>query len=194
MKQIPGPTTPEFKQHDWGGGRGRKGFTGAYIEPMSEGDSSMQCRVCGVQYFPNTTYPDKFSGKTYTYMDAHNVTIISRKELPCPTFVGNVGGAIMDVKGKVQDATKRVGGVEARVESAEERIAALEAENLLLRNQASVTPEEFAGMVAQALLKSGGLQKLLPEYLPQASFTEAEYVEVVSSELDEDVVILKPDF
>lgn len=183
-KQIAGPAEPEFKDHDWGGG-GRKGFTGAYLSSRT-GDSSTQCLVCGVQYFPNVSHPDKYRGKSYTYIDAHNLTIISLKELPCPTFVGNVGGAVMDVKGKVKAVTNRVGGVEARVGSTEERLAVLEAENLMLRNQAAVTPEQFAEMVAQALLKSGNLQKLLPEYLPpQEIITEVEYVEVLAEDSDD---------
>ena len=183
MKQIAGPTTPEFKAHDWGGAR-RTGVGAQVVDWDSNG--SLQCAVCGVQYFPNTKMVNKYKGKVYYYMDAHNLTIISQKELPCPTFVGNVGGAVMDMKGKVKSVTNRVGGVEARVESTEERIAALEAENLLLRNQAAISPEEFAGMVAQALLKSGGLQKLLPEYLPpQDLIPEAEFVEVVPVEDEE---------
>lgn len=188
-KQLEGPAVPEFKEHDWGGGKGRKGFTGAYLSPRNTGESSIQCRVCGVQYFPNTSYPDRFSGPTYTYMDAHNVTIISQKALPCPTFVGNVGGAIMDMRGKVKTVTNRVGGVETRMDSTEERLANLEAENLILRNQATTTPEEFAVMVAEALLKSGNFQKYLPEYIrPQDLAPERKIieVEVVSTVVDED--------
>jgi hypothetical protein len=99
------PWKPAGREHDWG--------------PWEQfvNTPSRSCRVCGV-----------YQEGRNTYKDVHGRTIWSTEALACPTFIGDVNGAIAETKEKVR-------GILDSMETIEQRVTRLEAENVELKAQ-----------------------------------------------------------
>lgn len=121
------PMKVPFKEHDW-------------MTDWGSSDGSLTCKVCGVTRKSNLFLADKTSFK-YHYTDAYDVSIASAEALPCPLFIGQLGGSLAETKIKVRDQNLRLGGVEADVESIESRLDRLERENAELRIQVEAKQE-----------------------------------------------------
>lgn len=96
------------------------------------------CTHCGVTEDTSATLTDKTALK-YIYTDAYGVSIHTMEPLPCPTFLGHVGGAtaankqsIKAVTANVLETKETVNKIDQRVLSVEDRILALEEENKAL--------------------------------------------------------------
>jgi hypothetical protein len=131
-------TQPD-KQHIW--------------EGSLYGNGSKTCTVCGVTLKnPDNIQVDRKSLK-FQYVDAYNVSIESLKELPCPTFVGNLGGG-------VATNTHRTRKLTGRVESIDERLARLEGENQALRDRADKRQEVALDLLARLVTATERLLEL----------------------------------
>ena len=102
------------------------------------GNGAKTCKVCGVtrtggKGFGNIRV-DKIS-MPWQYTDAYGETIQSLHELPCPTFIGDKGGAIMGTKVDVRRVRKRLNEHDVKFESIEDRLARIEFENEWLRGE-----------------------------------------------------------
>jgi hypothetical protein len=112
---VPAHTNPD-KAHQWGS--------------PDFGSTSKVCRVCGVELVSSggitgNIQADRKNLK-YQYRDAYGVFIESMHELPCPVFIGQLGGAVAGTTHRVRKLTNRV-------ETIDERVARLEQENAALR-------------------------------------------------------------
>lgn len=137
----PPPTTPTFKQHDWGGAP--RGYSpNAHLHSpgwLQETIGGKTCSVCGVEV-TTVIRPDR-EGMGFQYKDAYGNQLISLIELECPTFIGDPNGAIGEAKQRIRKVTGRVDSVEGRVESVEDRLDRLESENLELRAKVEAKTE-----------------------------------------------------
>lgn len=103
------------------------------------------CGVCGLTETPGVTRADMEDpsgmrtgkkSRLYHYRDAAGVTMSSLIPLTsCPTYIGQMGGAVGETKQRLRGVTTRVGTVEGRVDSVEDRMTRLEEENRNLREQ-----------------------------------------------------------
>lgn len=156
----------------------------AYLQPDKKhvwetelfGNGEKTCTVCGVTMSnPMSINVSKQSFK-YIYTDAYGVSISTLKELPCPLFVGDVGGGVASNT----DRTRRLTG---KVESIDERVGRLEAENTELRERADKRQEVALDLLsrlvsaAERLVELGDTEithRLLPD---QADIIDAIVVE-----------------
>lgn len=144
-KQLPAHLDPD-KEHDWDGKWGE----------------GMVCRVCGVSIPQEIIYADKPSLGT-TYIDAYGVTIRSIKPLPCPVFVGDLGGGVATNTHKTRKLT-------GKVESIEDRLEVLEVENVALmvrserRQEVALDLLDRLVRAAERLSALGDGANLLPDH------------------------------
>jgi hypothetical protein len=96
------------------------------------GISGEVCDICGVTREPllNAGKP----GLAHVYRDVYGIMIQSTKDLPCPLFVGDLGGGIATNT----YATRKLKG---QVETIEERVARLETANAWHQEQAAKRQE-----------------------------------------------------
>lgn len=132
---VPARENPD-KAHVWGGG----GF----------GDSGYTCTVCGVSMRATGLAGDLQVDRPslgFRYTDAYGVTIDSLTELPCPVFIGQMGGA-------VAGTTHRVRKLSNKVETIEERVTRLEAENTRFREVTDHRQQEALALLQQLVAQT----------------------------------------
>ena len=77
------------------------------------------CKVCGVvEKTGHLIRPDR-KGMEHHYVDAFGVQMTSMTELSCPTFIGDMGGAVAETKGRVRQLDEQMETVDARLERLE---------------------------------------------------------------------------
>jgi len=126
-----------FKEHDWNGDRARGGSdpnAPSWLNDFDTGSGRI-CAVCGVMELTGKTIRADQAGWKYLYKDAWGNEVRSPEPLPCPLFIGQTNGAVMDGRVKTRVLTGRMNGVEGRVESIEERLDRLEVENVALKQR-----------------------------------------------------------
>jgi len=96
------------------------------------GISGSTCEICGVTRVSlmNVGKP----GMTFQYTDAYGIQIQSMKDLPCPLFVGDLGGGIAN-------NTYAIRKLKGQVETIDERLVRLEAANAWHQEQAAKRQE-----------------------------------------------------
>lgn len=155
------------------------------------GNGESTCKVCGVTQSGGPAMgniqADRPSLK-YKYTDAYGVSIESLTELPCPVFIGHMGGA-------VAGTTHRVRKLKGQVESIEERLARLEDENANLRIEVGHRQQMALMLLERLVLASEAATpevrvRLLPDHgevmeilsIPEGVLDTPERVRVVDSE------------
>lgn len=145
------------------------------------GNGEKTCTVCGVTMSnPMSANLSKQSLK-YIYTDAYGVSISTLKELPCPVFVGDLGGGVATVT----HSTRKLTG---KVESINERVTRLEQENAELRERADRRQEVALDLLSRLVaaaerLAELGDAKVAPKLLPDHSdIIEAIVVEMPERE------------
>ena len=169
------PTPPAAlnpdKPHVWGGadlfGRGERA-----------------CRVCGVTCgslnnpAAGDIQTDRPSFK-YRYTDAYGVSIETMTELPCPVFVGQLGGAVAGTTHRVRKLTGKVEGID-------ERVTRLEEENQDLRVQASRRQEVALDLLSRLVSAAERLATLGDtEVTPSLLVDRGQIIDVLSSPVPE---------
>ena len=117
------------------------------------GNSEKTCKVCGVT---QRNPLDRDLGKPslgFRYSDAYGVSINSMKELPCPVFVGDFGGAIAS-------GTYRTRKLTGKVETIDERVTRLELENLELHARADKRQEVALDLLSRLVSAAERLVEL----------------------------------
>lgn len=150
------------------------------------GDGGSTCRVCGVTVkglnsLAGDIQADRPSFK-YRYQDAYGVAIETLTELPCPVFVGQLGGA-------VAGTTHRVRKLTGKVESIEERVTRLESENNELRLQASRRQEIALDLLARLVTAAERLTVLGDsEVTPRLLVDRGDIIDVLSTPVEGELV------
>lgn len=163
-RALPAHLNPE-KEHIWESGWG---------------GGSQTCKTCGVTMESEIIYADKRS-LAYTYTDAYGVSIKTLKPLPCPVFVGDLGGG-------VAENTYRTRKLTGRVESIDERVERLESENAALMVR-SERRQEVALDLLERLVRAAerlsalGDNELGPKLLPDRS----DIIDAIVVELPEKI-------
>ena len=81
--------------------------------------------MCGVSVRTDLIRADR-KGMKYHYVDAYGIAMTSMVELGCPTFLGDVPGAVGEAK-------QRIRKLDSEMETAQARLDRLEADNQYLR-------------------------------------------------------------
>lgn len=174
IKPLPAHTDPD-KKHKW--------------ESNGLGLSGQTCRTCGVTMqalgLTSNIQTDR-SSLGYQYTDAYGVMIESLTELPCPVFVGHMGGAVAGTTHRVRKLTNRV-------ETIDERVTRLEQENAALREQAGTRQAEALDLLRRLTAATEQLavesRPALPDHgqiVDVFDFEEAEVVPVKTLEEEVD--------
>lgn len=111
--------------HDFGGNDGKNGQPD-WLNDGSLGGGAV-CKVCGVSVRTDLVRADR-KGMKYHYVDAYGIALTSMVELFCPTFLGDVPGAVGEAK-------QRVRHLDVQMETVHDRLDRLEADNQYLREQ-----------------------------------------------------------
>lgn len=117
----PDPDTP----HDFGDGGNRNGQPD-WLNALDSG--GRVCRVCGVSERTDKLIRADRKGMKYHYTDAYGIQMTSMVPLSCPTFLGDVPGAVGEAKQRVRKLDNQMTGVL-------DRLAKVEAQNRELREQ-----------------------------------------------------------
>jgi hypothetical protein len=96
------------------------------------GNGEKTCARCGVTMHNPLSVNVSKKSLSYTYTDAYGVQISSLKELPCPLFVGDVGGGIANNTYRTRTLRKDLNDVGSEVDVLKERMRLLEERNLML--------------------------------------------------------------
>jgi hypothetical protein len=110
--------------HDFGGNDGKNGQPDWLND---NGGTNRTCRVCGVSVRTDLIRPDR-KGMKYHYVDAYGIAMTSMVELFCPTFLGDVPGAVGEAK-------QRIRHLDVQMETVDDRLDRIEADNRYLREQ-----------------------------------------------------------
>lgn len=78
------------------------------------------CKVCGVVEKSGSLIRADRKGMPHHYVDAFGVAITSMVELTCPTFIGDMGGAVAETKGRVRNLDSQMETVDARLDRLEQ--------------------------------------------------------------------------
>jgi len=114
-------------QHDWGNDPQdprNKNFPDWLND---NGGQQKTCRVCGVTERRDLIRVDR-KGMNYHYVDAYGIAITSLVPLNCPTFLGDVPGAVAEAKGRIRN-------LDTQMEQVHYRMEALEQQNMQLQAQ-----------------------------------------------------------
>lgn len=168
-------------------------------DPWSSSPSKT-CRVCGVTERLDLVRADR-KGLKYNYVDAHGVTMSSMNELPCPLYIGDVGGTLADTKVRVRRLDGHLDQTDDRVAKLEKRLEQLEGDNADLRQQIERGVEinldglvawlqQMANLNAQAKLPTvpvriAGLAYEVPKPVSDL-LTRVSAVKVIDSESEDD--------
>jgi len=155
---------------------------------LYSGTSRKTCKICGVTVEGGPGWGNIDVGKKgllYTYTDVYNVSIQSMKQLSCPVFIGQTGGAIAEVKENVRHIQHDAFQISNRMDSAEERVARLEGEIASLRQQLIEQPSRLIEMLNEAIKTGQPLQiaPLVEDFseefhaMPVGDVIQAEYKE-----------------
>ncbi len=139
-------TPPRDKAHEW------------EYDLFSSGEKT--CKVCGVSMQGEmNNFIDKKSMK-YVYRDAYGVTISSLTELPCPLFVGDLGGGVANNTYRGRKLEGRVQDLDGDLQEMRERMKRLEDENALLARQAARRQELALDLMARLATAAERLAEL----------------------------------
>lgn len=139
-------------QHQWddvgGGGAGQQpGW-------LNSSELVKTCRVCGVTMRADLIRADR-RGMNFHYVDAFGTAMTSLVELSCPTFLGDVPGAVAETKGRVRN-------LDCQMETVHDRLDRLEKDNLYLREQLGAKIQldvtglvDWLGQMAQMAAQAG---------------------------------------
>lgn len=132
----------------------------AHVWEAEFGSTRKTCRACGVTMSADIR-ADRPSLK-YRYTDVYGVTIESTTELPCPLFLGDLGGA-------VAGANLRARRLKIHVESIDDRVARLEAENARLRELTTQRQEEALALLRRLVSRAESLSPVEQPLLADTS-------------------------
>jgi hypothetical protein len=105
------------------------------------GGMTKTCRVCGVMERRDLIRADR-KGMKYHYVDAFGIALTSMVPLSCPTFLGDVPGAVGEAK-------QRVRKLDSQMETVGARLDRLEAHNTYLQEQLEAKIQlDLNGLVA----------------------------------------------
>jgi hypothetical protein len=139
--------------HQWGDDPTKKNSQPDWLN--DNGGQTRTCRVCGVTCRKDLIRVDR-KGMSFHYVDAFGVAMTSMIELDCPTFLGDVPGAVGEAKQRIRGLDSHVETIDARLDRLEQHNAYLQTQ-LEAKIQLDVTSfvswlAQMAAMSAQAAL------------------------------------------
>ena len=155
------------------------------------GINSNTCKVCGCTRTGGGLWGNIRADKPsmpYQYTDAYGVSIQSMHDLPCPLFIGDMGGAVAGTTHRVRKLKGQVEHMDTRVETMDDRLNRLELENIFLREQSARRQEVALSLLGRLVAAAEQLPAgeartlLLPDHGEIIDILEVEELEKVPVE------------